>query len=284
LRLTCRTIIWAGGLDIGSAMLDPKKAFNSRMLVTGASVLLAAGLATWSWPSNARPHFAGENFHRFQHTLRLPSFRHGILHPFRSGLLHPFGLDLHTHRLLHNSYPCSVFGDRPCIPYGTFCSVFSREPCLPDINYPIGQDLRLTIESRAEDDARDASPPKNDSSPPKDSASPAKEHSDRAPHELNTILDVFSALRACWVPPPKDEARSGTQMTVRLSFKRNGEMIAEPRVTYVTPGISPDVRRVYWDAVAAAFRRCTPLPFTDGLGGALAGRPFAVRFVDDRSL
>ena len=28
---------------------------------------------------------------------------------------------------------------------------------------------------------------------------------------------------------------------------------------------------------------CTPLGFSSGLGGALAGRPFAIRFVDKRS-
>ena len=103
------------------------------------------------------------------------------------------------------------------------------------------------------------------------------------PHDLNTIRDVFSALRACWVPPAKDVARSGMQMTLRLSFNSHGRMISEPRATYVTPGIPPDVRQVYWDAATAAFKRCTPLQFTDGVGGALAGRPFAIRFVDDRS-
>jgi hypothetical protein len=35
-------------------------------------------------------------------------------------------------------------------------------------------------------------------------------------------------------------------------------------------------------AITAALERCTPLPFTDGLGGAVAGRPIAIRFVDNR--
>ena len=78
-------------------------------------------------------------------------------------------------------------------------------------------------------------------------------------------------------------ARSGTQITLRLSFNRHGGMISEPRTTYVTAATPPDVRQVYWDAATAALKRCTPLQFTDGLGGALAGRPFAIRFVDDRS-
>ena len=50
-------------------------------------------------------------------------------------------------------------------------------------------------------------------------------------------------------------------------------MIPEPRTTYVTPDTPPDERQVYWDTATAALKRCTPLQFTDGLGGALAGRP-----------
>ena len=167
------------------------------------------------------------------------------------------------------AYPCSVLGHRPCIPYGTYCSVFSHHPCIPDIDYPIGQTLQLTIVSRKEDDKSDA---------------PAGEKpADRSPRDLNTIRDVFSALRACWVPPEKDVARTGTQITLRLSFNSHGGIISEPRTTYVTPDTLPDVRQIYWDAATAALKRCTPLQFTDGLGGALAGRPFAIRFVDDRS-
>jgi hypothetical protein len=72
-------------------------------------------------------------------------------------------------------------------------------------------------------------------------------------------------------------------LAVRLSFKRDGKIIGEPRVTYVTPGITPEVRRTFWDAVTAALNRCTPMAFSASLGGALAGRPLAIRFVDNRS-
>jgi hypothetical protein len=106
---------------------------------------------------------------------------------------------------------------------------------------------------------------------------------DRAPHDLNTIRDVFSALRACWIPPEMDAARPGTQITLRFSFNSHGGIISEPRTTYVTADTPSEVRDVYWNAATAALKRCTPLQFTDGLGGALAGRPFAVRFVDNRS-
>jgi hypothetical protein len=31
-------------------------------------------------------------------------------------------------------------------------------------------------------------------------------------------------------------------------------------------------------------QRCAPLPFTEALGNAVAGRPFTMRFIDDRKL
>jgi hypothetical protein len=175
-----------------------------------------------------------------------------------------------TSVLTHNPYPCSVLSPYPCHP--TFCSVFSRHPCQPDINYGFGQDLRLTIASRT--------PPKTDATA--DPSTPGSKTEPPPERRLDTIRDMFAALRACWVPPASDAARPGTQLSVRLSFKRNGEPVGEPRVTFVSPGTAPDVRQTYLDAVTAALKRCTPLPFSPGLGGALAGRPIAIRFIDDR--
>jgi hypothetical protein len=176
-----------------------------------------------------------------------------------------------------NPYPCSVLSPHPCHP--TFCSVFSRFPCQPDINYPFGQNLQLTIKSRATEQRQQVAA----ASGPDDTGRDEKDKDKDAPeHRLHTIGDMFAALRACWVPPAKDESRPGTQMSVRLSFKRNGAPLGPPRITYVSPGTPADVRKTYLDAVTAALNRCSPLPFSRGLGGALAGRPIAIRFVDDR--
>jgi hypothetical protein len=101
---------------------------------------------------------------------------------------------------------------------------------------------------------------------------------------INTIAEVFAALEACWVPPDLDRARAGMQITVLLSFKRSGELFGKPRITYETPGVSEDERLAYRVAMAQALRRCTPLPFTDALGNALAGRPLTLRFIDNRKL
>ena len=158
--------------------------------------------------------------------------------------------------------PCSVLDDRPCTPH--YCSVLEHGPCIPEIDYPYGQDLRLTIQSV---------PPEQDA---------AKYR--KPDHDLNTISDLFAALRSCWSPPSAEIAREGMQMSVRFSFKRSGEMIAAPRVTFATSGVPADTRATYLKAINASLDACLPLKFTDGLGGALAGRPIAIRYVDNRAL
>jgi hypothetical protein len=102
--------------------------------------------------------------------------------------------------------------------------------------------------------------------------------------DLDTIGDLFAALRSCWTPPPADSARAGMQMSVRFSFKRTGEIIGTPRMTFATAGAPADVRATYLKAINASLGACMPLKFTGGLGGALAGRPIAIRYIDNREL
>ena len=164
---------------------------------------------------------------------------------------------------------CSALSRHPCVyhPYHQLCSVFSRRGCTYEPSYPFTEQLQLTIYSRPATDRRDTVA---DGTPPAERP------------ELHTIGDVFATLRQCWVPPGEDVARPGTQLTVRLSFKRNGDLFGNPRISYATPKIPAQVRQTYWDAIMATLERCTPLQLGKGLGGALAGRPFAIRFVDDR--
>ncbi len=72
-------------------------------------------------------------------------------------------------------------------------------------------------------------------------------------------------------------------MSVRFSFKRTGEPVAAPRVTYTSNEADPETRRIYGRAIDAALERCTPMPFSKEMGAAVAGRPIAIRFVDDRN-
>ena len=83
--------------------------------------------------------------------------------------------------------------------------MFNHGPCIPEIDYPYGENLQLTVESV----------------PPQDDAAKYQ----KPDHDLDTIGDLFAELRSCWSPPPADAAREGMQMSVRFSFKRSGEII-----------------------------------------------------------
>ncbi len=98
---------------------------------------------------------------------------------------------------------------------------------------------------------------------------------------LNTIKDVQNAIRKCWVWPEVADTGPGMEITVLLSFRRNGEIFGG-RITHQAPEVADDVKAAYYRALAATIRRCSPLPISDALGGAIAGRPFIFRFIDNR--
>ncbi|HEX2136716.1 MAG TPA: hypothetical protein VHG30_12580 [Microvirga sp.] len=103
------------------------------------------------------------------------------------------------------------------------------------------------------------------------------------PDAIDRIRDVFRALQACW-QPPRGSGYSGQELTIRLSFKRSGEVLGQPRITYYKSGGREDEREAFTRSVRSAFERCTPLPFTARFGAAVAGRPFTFRFIDSRPL
>jgi hypothetical protein len=158
--------------------------------------------------------------------------------------------------------PCSVLDRGPCTPY--FCSVLNHGPCIPEIDYPYGENLQVTV----------------DTVPSREDAAKYQKPN----HDLDNIGDLFAALRSCWSPPPADSAREGMQISVRFSFKRSGEIIGTPRLTFATAGVPADTRATYLNAINASLNACAPLKFSAGLGGALAGRPIMIRYVDNRDL
>ena len=170
--------------------------------------------------------------------------------------------------------PCSVLSGRPCHP--SFCGVFHAGPCFPQYLPPIGEDLRLTIVS-----TDDTAAENQGGASGKTSANPESKPEQKP---LDSIGELYAALRACWVPPPKDAARHGMEYTIRFALKRNGAIVAPPFVTYASHDVAAKVRDTYRDAVNAALTRCTPLHFSDGMAEAVVGRPIAIRFVDDRTL
>jgi hypothetical protein len=98
-----------------------------------------------------------------------------------------------------------------------------------------------------------------------------------APAQVNTIQDVFAKLGTCWKPPPESRAHL-IDITVIVSFNRSGEILGRPRITYESEQADDNDRLQYRVAVMEALQRCTPMPFTDAMAGAVAGHPFAVQF------
>ncbi len=98
------------------------------------------------------------------------------------------------------------------------------------------------------------------------------------PVQVNTIHDVIAKLKTCWKPPAASLAHPGIDITVIVSFNRNGDILGHPRITYESEQATDNDRVMYRIAVMEALQRCTPMPFTEGMAGAIAGRLFHVQF------
>jgi hypothetical protein len=98
------------------------------------------------------------------------------------------------------------------------------------------------------------------------------------PAQVDNIQDVLAKLRTCWNPPPRSRANPGIDITVIVSFNRAGDILGHPKITYESEQATDSDRLMYRIAVMEALQRCTPMPFTEAMAGAVAGRPFAVRF------
>ena len=88
---------------------------------------------------------------------------------------------------------------------------------------------------------------------------------------------VLARLHSCWKPPPA-VARQADGHHRAFSFNREGTILGRPRITYEMEHATDNDRLLYRMAVMEALQRCTPLPFTEALGGAIAGRPLTIPF------
>ena len=88
------------------------------------------------------------------------------------------------------------------------------------------------------------------------------------------VHGIATGIAACWRPPHDDD-----QVTVRLSFTREGAVIGEPRIVYArsSGGAADDSGLA--NSMLAAIRECTPLHFSARLGSAIAGQVLDIRFI-----
>jgi hypothetical protein len=96
--------------------------------------------------------------------------------------------------------------------------------------------------------------------------------------QVDNIKEAFARFRTCWKPPPASQANPDVEITAIVTFRRDGSILGHPKITYESENATDNDRLLYRIAVMEALQRCTPMPFTEGMGGAVAGRPFAIRF------
>jgi hypothetical protein len=84
-------------------------------------------------------------------------------------------------------------------------------------------------------------------------------HGAAAQNPIAHARDVRAALRVCWIAPADEAPR---QISVRLSFNRDGQVVGQPLITYENPQPSEEGRAAVRDALAQALARCVPLPLT----------------------
>jgi hypothetical protein len=91
---------------------------------------------------------------------------------------------------------------------------------------------------------------------------------------VSRVQGIPTGIAACWRPPHDDD-----QVTVRVSFTRNGAVIGEPRIVFVqsSGGRADDPALVH--SMVTAIRDCTPLHFSAQLGSAIAGQVLDIRFI-----
>jgi hypothetical protein len=158
-------------------------------------------------------------------------------------------------------HPCpsapSVLRGRPYTPYS--CGVFDG-PCNPESVYPLNEVPVLKVQGHVGPSA----PLDRD-------------------HPVDKLYDLGPLLSKCLEMPRDDEVRPGMRVTLKLAFKRNGELLADPRFTFTTHEASEEEKKVYHEAALDMLKRCTPLPITAGLGGAIAGRPLVVPIIETRN-
>src|SRR5215467_12687874 len=139
-------------------------------------------------------------------------------------------------------HPCtpyfgSVFSHHPFTPYS--CGVFSRPGCTPELLFPLNQVPLLKVHGHV--------------GPP--------DPLDRE-HPVDRIDELGPLLSNCLELPPDDEAQVGMQVSLKLAFKRDGELLADPRFTYTTHDAPEKVKAAYQAAALDMLKHCTTLPVT----------------------
>ena len=91
----------------------------------------------------------------------------------------------------------------------------------------------------------------------------------------DNVKQMIDAIARCWRPPDRTKDFAAT---LRFSVNATGAVIGRPLVTYSKLGADDALNRAFMASIVKAMQDCTPVAITPRLGGAIAGRPFFIRF------
>ncbi|MDX8529486.1 hypothetical protein RFM42_00750 [Mesorhizobium sp. VK25D] len=86
---------------------------------------------------------------------------------------------------------------------------------------------------------------------------------------VNSIAEMSGAIYACWQPPA---GTGGMSLTLCFSLRRDGTLVGKPRATFSKLGPDDRLNKAFVASVLEALNKELPVPFTKGMGGAIAGR------------
>lgn len=92
---------------------------------------------------------------------------------------------------------------------------------------------------------------------------------------VNVLADIAPGIAACWHAPHEND-----EITIRLSFTRQGMLIGRPRIMFMKSNAGADGEADLANSMMEALHDCTPLAFTDSFGAAVAGRVFTLHFTN----
>ncbi len=100
----------------------------------------------------------------------------------------------------------------------------------------------------------------------------------RSTETVTTLKEVWPALFACYNGIPNAE---DSEISLIFSLHRNGTLIGKPQVSARHVQGDEAQQRAFENSVLEAIDKALPLPFSDSMGSAIAGRVLAVRIKGD---
>ena len=90
---------------------------------------------------------------------------------------------------------------------------------------------------------------------------------------VNTIKEMFSRIDQCYGAALREFGPADMEITVRLSFKRTGEMLGPPRITYESRYSNEEQSGHARTVVMETLKRWARVPFTHSTGGVSRSIP-----------